>query len=452
MTSKTVTWSYALAPDVEVRPANGGALLRTVTSQIWIEAANGELEVLELLGGNGGTAAEIQSRLRPTDTDPDAETRCAALLFRLDRLGLLARCLSSSERRLASCVPLRPPPDALPERPPKGPLRLSRGALARAERGVVSLEAPGSWARMTIPDRDLLPLLHDLAIGRPAVELAAAVPALSENAVLAVLALMSWCDLLERVDHESWPTHDLLFHARTRAGYARVLLGKTSSGKETARQLVPSATTDGARRLALAPPDLPRLLAEDPPFALVSERRCSTRRHGSVPLTAGQLSEFLFRTLYERGGRRPYPSGGACYPLNAYLAVHCCLDVAPGLYAYDPARHELITIGEPGPGLDRLLADAAGAANVAVPPQILLVLAAQYMRTQRVYGDLSYSLILKEVGAVFQAAMMAAAAMGLSTCPLGCGNALLFSELAGVNPLTETSVGELMVGSPDDNV
>ena len=108
--------------------------------------------------------------------------------------------------------------------------------------------------------------------------------------------------------------------------------------------------------------------------------------------------------------------------------------MAPGLYAYDPTLHELITVGEPGPGLDRLLADAAAAANVEAPPQILLVLAARYARTQRVYGDLSYSLILKEVGAVFQAAMMAAAAMGLGTCPLGCGNSLLFSELIGVNP------------------
>jgi SagB-type dehydrogenase family enzyme len=452
MTSKTVFWSYALAPDVEVRPDNGGALLRTATTQAWVEAAAGELEMLEALAGNGGSEAQLQSHLRLSDTDLDAETRCAALLFRLDRLGLLARCLSSSQRRLISCIPLRSPPDSRPERPPEGPLRLSRGALARADAGVVSLEAPGSWARMTIHDRDLLPLLHDLAAGRPAGELAAAVPTLSETAVFAALALMSWCGLLDRGDHEGWSTHDLLFHARTRAGYARVLLGKTYLGEETAAQLAPSVTTDGARRLALEPPDLPRLLAEDPPFALVSERRQSTRRQGSVPLTSGQLSEFLFRTLHERGGRRPYPSGGACYPLKAYLAVHRCLGAAPGLYAYDPALHELITIGAPGSGLDRLFADAAGAANVAVPPQILLVLAAQYVRTQRVYGDLSYSLILKEVGGVFQAAMLAAAAMGLSTCPLGCGNALLFSELVGVNPLTESSVGELMVGSLEKSV
>ena len=132
--------------------------------------------------------------------------------------------------------------------------------------------------------------------------------------------------------------------------------------------------------------------------------------------------------------------------------MHRCLGVAPGLYAYDPILHEILTISERGPGFDRLLADAAGAANVEEPPHILLVLAAQYARTQRVYGDLSYNLILKEVGAVFQVAMMAAAAMGLSTCPLGGGNSLLFSDLVGLNPLTETSVGELMVGSLVDTV
>jgi hypothetical protein len=30
---------------------------------------------------------------------------------------------------------------------------------------------------------------------------------------------------------------------------------------------------------------------------------------------------------------------------------------------------------------------------------------------------------------------------------LGCGNSLLFSELVGIDPLIESSVGELMLGS-----
>jgi SagB-type dehydrogenase family enzyme len=302
---------------------------------------------------------------------------------------------------------------------------------------------------MMIHDRDLLPLLHDLAIGKSADEIATAVPTLSAQAILAVLALMDWCGLLDCGHHEGWAAHDLLFHARTRAGYARVLRGKTAVGRAEGAPLAPNDTIQGTRRIPLEKPDLRRLLADDPPYALVAERRQSIRRQGSTLPTSAQLSEFLFRTLHQRDGRRPYPSGGACYPLKAYVAVHRCLGIAPGLYAYDPASHELIIVGGPGPGFERLLADAAGAAGVELPPQVLIVLAARYISTQRVYPDISYSLILKEVGAVFQAAMMAAAAMGLGACPLGCGNALLFSQLVDVDPLIESSVGELMLGSID---
>jgi len=449
MTLTAVLWTYALVPDVEVEPAHQGVLLRTATSQAWVGSA-GELKVLKLLEGSGSSEAQIHSHLQLSDPDCSAETQCAALFFRLDRLGLLARGLNSSGRRLASCIPLRPPPEALPERAPEGLLRLSPRALARAEANAVSIEVPGRWARMTIHDRDLLPLLHDLAVGRQAVDVAAAAVSHSENVILALLALMGWCGLLDHEDHEGWSTHDLLFHTRTRKGYSRVLLGKAYREGPTA-PLAASETISGSRRLPLKPPDLTRLLTEDPSYAWVSERRKSVRRQGFAPLTLGQLSEFLFRTLHEREGRRPYPSGGACYPLRAYLAVHSCLGVAPGLYLYDPALHELITVGEPGHGFNKLLGDAADAANVKRPPQILLLLAAHYGRTQRVYKDLSYSLILKEVGAVFQVAMMAAAAMGLSTCPLGCGNSLLFSQLVDVDPLVESSVGELMLGSPEEH-
>jgi SagB-type dehydrogenase family enzyme len=448
MTSEAVQWTYALPPDVRVEPSHGGAFLLTAANKMWVEPT--EFEVIKRLTAGGNSETELQQGLQLIASDPNGTIRCAALLFRLDRAGLLARSLISSGRRLASCVPLREPPGPLPQSPPEAPVRLSPYALARAEANAVSLEVPGSWARMTLHDRHLLPLLYDLSVRRQTSELATAAAGHSAEAILALLALMSWCDLLECGDH-GWSAHDLLFHTSTRAGYARVLRGKIDVGSDEGAQAAPSATVHGMHRIPLERPDLHRLLAEDPPHALVSEQRQSIRRQGSVPPTSAQLSEFLFRTLHERDGRRPYPSGGACYPLKAYVAVHRCLGIAPGLYAYDPTSHELVAVVKPGPGFERLLADAAGAAGAELPPQILIVLAAQYVRTQRIYPDIGYSLILKEVGAVFQAAMMAAAAMGLSTCPLGCGNALLFSELVGVNPLIEGSVGELMLGSLDEN-
>jgi oxazoline/thiazoline dehydrogenase len=445
VTSEPLLWTYGLPPDVKVEPSLGGAFLRTPGNRMWIEPA--DVDVIKHLAGAGASEAQLQHGLQSTESHTDVTIRCAALLFRLDRAGFLARSLVSCGRRLASCVPLRAPARPEPQFPPELPVRLSQYAVARAEANAVCLEVPGSWARMTIHERDLLPLLHDLAIGKSVDELERAVPTVSGKAVSALLALMSWCDLFDRSADEAWSPHDLLFHARTRAGYARGLRGKTDAPRDQDIHPAPGASADGIERIPLARPDLPRLLAEDPPYALVSERRRSVRRQGSTPPTSAQLSEFLFRTLHQRGGRRPYPSGGACYPLKSYVAVHRCLGIAPGLYAYDPVSHELITVSEPGPGFERLLAEAAGAAAVDLPPQILVVLAAQYVRMHRIYPDIGYGLILKEVGAVFQAAMMAAAAMGLSTCPLGCGNALLFSELVGVSPLIESSVGELMLGS-----
>ncbi len=429
-------WTYALATDVKVSRNDCGAVLRTAISETAIAGAD-ELRAIELLAGAGASETQIQSHL--------GDTQCAALLYRLDRLALLARNLNSRGRRLASCEPRRPPTRALPEGPPPGPFRLSRLALARAEEGTICLEAPGSWARMRFHDRDLLPLLQDLAAGfaHPEASAEGGHPA---EAILAVLAMMSWCELLDKSDREGWSSHDLLFHAGTRRGYGRARLGKIEPESERADGPVPSETGKG-QRVALERPNLARLLADDPPFALVSERRRSVRRHGSAALTSGQLSEFLFRTLRDREGWRPYPSGGALYSLEAYLAAHRCRGLARGLYAYNPAMHELSLVAEAGPGLDGLLVAAADAADVDEPPQVLLLLAARFARGQRAYGDLSYSLVLKEVGAVFQAAMMAAAAMGLGVCPLGCGDLVLFSDLIGESPYVATSVGELMLGS-----
>jgi SagB-type dehydrogenase family enzyme len=446
MTSEAVLWTYTLAPDVKVQPSNGGAFLLTAAIQMWIESA--EFEVIKRLMGAGNSEAQLKQGMQSIKSDPNGTRRCAALLFRLDHAGLLARSLTSYGHRLASCVPLRAPPGPPPQSPPEVSVRLSRYAVAQAETNAVSLEVPGSWARLIMHDRHLLPLLYDLSIRRRTSELTNAVPGCSEKAIVALLGLMGWCDLLERGDLEEWSTHDLLFHACTRAGYRHGLRGKIEG--DARAPPVPRATTRGMHRIPLEQPHLRRLLAEDPPYALVCERRKSIRRQGSMPLTSGQLSEFLFRTVHQRDGRRPYPSGGACYPLKTYVAVDRCRGIARSLYAYDAVSHELIMVGEPGPDFERVLADAASAAAVEVPPQILIVLAAQFLRARQVYPDISYSLILKEVGAVFQVTMMAAAAMGLATCPLGCGNSLLFSQLVGVDPLVESSVGELMLGSLEE--
>jgi oxazoline/thiazoline dehydrogenase len=444
MTADRPDWAYALAPDVLIEPDNTGVVLRTATNHFYVEDSGYSL-LVNVLKGDGSTAAQLAAALQRARLDA-ATTSWEALLFRLDRHGLLLRRLVDRGRNLLSCVPHRPPPPQPPKRISDRVLSLAPEAIARAEGGEICLEVPGAWARIILHDRMMLPLLHDLAIGRSARQIAAAATTSGPETIFEALSIMDHCGLLGRGGHDGWSAHDLLFHVRTRRGYARALLGKTAANDSRA-----TATPDTVIRqgppLMLRPPVLAQLLANDPPYALVSERRRSIRRQGSRPLTSDQLSEFLFRTLHERSGRRPYPSGGSCYPLRAYLAVDRCIGLAPGLYAYDPQLHALAAIGEAGSGADQLLTDAAGTAGVTDRPQILLVLAARYQTTRHVYGDLSYSLILKEVGAVFQAAMMASAAMGIGSCALGCGDSIEFSGLLGLDPRVETSVGELILGS-----
>jgi hypothetical protein len=118
MTSKAVLWTYPLALDLEIDPRDGGAILRTANNQTWIEGAD-EMRVIELLAGVGSSEARSAVRLKIAGSDSGGETRCVALLLRLDHLELLARNLSSRRRLLASCVPMRP--KACRSAHPRGP-------------------------------------------------------------------------------------------------------------------------------------------------------------------------------------------------------------------------------------------------------------------------------------------------------------------------------------------
>jgi hypothetical protein len=338
MTADTPDWAYALAPDVLIEPDNTGVVLRTATNHFYLEDS-GYSVLVNVLTGDGSTAAQLAAALQRARLDA-ATTPWEALLFRLDRHGLLLRRLRERGRNLLSCVPHRPPPSQPPKTISDRVLSLAPEAIARPEGGEICLEVPGAWARIILHDRMMLPLLHDLAIGCSARQIAAAATASGPETIFEALSIMDRCGLLGCGGHDGWSAHDLLFHVRTRRGYARALLGKTAPN-ESGATATPDTVIRQGPALILRPPELAQLLANDPPYALVSERRRSIRRQGSRPLTSDQLSEFLFRTLHERSGRRPYPSGGSSYPLRAYLAVDRCIGLTPGLYAYDPQLHAL---------------------------------------------------------------------------------------------------------------
>ncbi|MEP2031510.1 MAG: SagB family peptide dehydrogenase [Paracoccaceae bacterium] len=444
-----IVLTFSLLPGLDVSGSGKEAFVSVAQSS---HKMGGPLEyrILTRLANGRCTEAQLVALPDLKATGVQAVECCAALLFKLDQLGFLVRTVNEGARVLISSVPNRAHLMRHPELSLTGPLRLSPFAMLQEHMGEMSLEAPGGWARVTLHDRDLFPILHDLAAGRTVEEITEGFATCSVGAIEAVLEMMNSCNLLD-VPDGAWPRHDMLLHTHTRDGYRRGHLGKTSGGRVvTLDQSGPVMQADEVNTIALDLPHEQQLRNIDPSFAEVSARRRSVRNQGVVPIGFGQLSEFLFRTFFESDGHRPYPSGGGCHPLTPYLVVDRCAGLAAGVYAYDPVHHLLRMVAETENRNQRLLDEAAGRAVITASPQVLVILAARFDCVQDMYGSLSYSLILKEVGAVFQMAMLSGAAMRLAVCPLGSGDSVMFSEMVGVDPLHMTSVGEFILGSRED--
>ena len=118
-------------------------------------------------------------------------------------------------------------------------------------------------------------------------------------------------------------------------------------------------------------------------FRPLRARRSSRVYDDRQPITIAQLARLLdgaARIIAHRklgGGdgeppldvaARPYPSGGASYELELYLAVHKCDGLPRGFYHYDADRHALVAIGATDRQLDALLQDGQYAMGAPAPP------------------------------------------------------------------------------------
>src|SRR5262249_21367386 len=124
---------------------------------------------------------------------------------------------------------------------------------------------------------------------------------------------------------------------------------------------------------------------------------------------------------------RPYPSGGASYELELYLAVNACEGLARGFYHYDAGAHALTAIDVRPQDLQSLLTGAAAAMAAAAPPQILITIAARFGRVSWKYSSLAYSLVLKDCGVLLQTLYLTATDLGLGGCAIGSMNIDLFA-------------------------
>ncbi len=260
---------------------------------------------------------------------------------------------------------------------------------------------------------------------------------------------------------KSWEFHDLLFHSKTRDGRSLGRLGGSSRFTIKPHPEEPS-TQPLPGDILLPSIDIPKVIAVDPPFGVVLEKRTSIRAWDGPELPVAKLAELLARVMHliprsdeilgkiiERSGRT-YPSGGGLYEIDIVVFASRVAGLAPGAYIYRQGSHSLGALTGSLEHQEKVIFGASEATGGGISrPQVLLVLAARYPDIATKYEGIAYSLMLKHVGVMMATIQYSATAMDLGSVPLGTGDSDAFALATGLDYYTHGSIGEIAISPLD---
>jgi SagB-type dehydrogenase family enzyme len=141
------------------------------------------------------------------------------------------------------------------------------------------------------------------------------------------------------------------------------------------------------------------------------------------------------------------------YSLEVYPVIGAgAVDSVPaGLYRYRPDLHVLEVLTTESVACEPFMVAAADAIGNDPPPVVLVISSRIACQSEAYYG-IAYSLVLKEVGGLFQTLYLVCEYLGLTSCALGGGSPdSLLAGLSGAGPLDNPVVGEFAVG-PGESV
>jgi SagB-type dehydrogenase family enzyme len=434
------------------------------------------------LGKFSAEAAERAKRLHvglPLSTfasgNRETDREVLVLVRRLAGRGLIEYRLGRA--RNEDLVVIEPQvPDYWPRLPQLGDadtLVLSRFAYMRRRANEMVLESPRAGALFKICDPRIAGALALMVTPQQIKQFRRQ----KDFPGLGLFALLIDCQILFKIDATGnglrpaegddalvlWDFHDLLFHARSTEGRHANPLGGAYPYADTIAPLPavrppwPGTKID-LRELSSAAVDAP-----SPTAKLLRERHSTRDFDNQRPIMLAELARFLdgtarvqseFKAPLDHGGGgpelsytvRPYPSGGASYELELYLAVDTCEGLPRGFYHYDAGAHALVPIETRGNQLDALLKGAEFAMGVSAAPQILITIAARFGRVSWKYSSIAYALILKDVGALMQTFYVMATDKGLGGCAIGTNNIDLFAKMTGLQFHVEGPVGQFALG------
>ena len=409
-------------------------------------------------------------------SDADKENEIHEIVRRLARCGLLEYRLARA-RRGKDLVIIEPQVrDYTPRIPALGGndvLVLSRFAYIR-RRGIdLVLESPRAGALFRLCD----------------VDIAATIAGLSEPQTMRqlcrkrgfpgseLLALLVDCQILFALDRNRdkglrssegdgglvlWDFHDLLFHTRSTTGRHANPSGGVAAYSHLVDPLPAVRPRWPGRAIDMRQLVTPQSRAASPVAELLRRRHSTRSFDAQHPITLEELSRFLDGTariqsrerlksddddepVYEVAAR-PYPSGGASYELEVYLAVDRCEGLERGFYHYDADGHVLVPIGVSAQLLEAMLVGAQHHIGAPAVPQVLITISARFGRVSWKYSALAYSLILKNVGVLMQTFYLMATDMELGACAIGSTDIDLFAKMTGIEFHVEGSVGQVAIG------
>jgi SagB-type dehydrogenase family enzyme len=478
MTTETLGTALELGPVLNIRLRSDAVLCETpgTVGGLQLSSAHGTTmlppmpagvrEALRALARSEVTEAELAALV----TEMDGERgllRLHLAIQQFDRAGLLEHAISEGGVTMARLRPVGRGPATLTRPAPGTVAKLSRFAVLRAVDGVLGAREPRSHLALDLAGPGVL--AAGLLAGWTDLD-SLAVPGVSPHSVKGLISMFASAGLLvtggpgddpetEDPARAMWSPEDLWVHAHARGTRLSSGYGGSYRFKERFPPLPAVPRQHGGTRIVLPRPDLEEIEAKDPSFTKVLESRRSVRTHDNAsPITAAQLGELLFRALRHRrppqqGGDgqqfcdRPYPSAGGSGELEVYPLVTACEGMEPGLWHYESDGHALRQVAEPGPGTAALIDVARSAGLMNADPQVVLIVAARFGRIGWKYESIAYSLILKDVGVLYQTVYLVAAAMGLAACGLGGGDAVDFAAASGLDYFREGSVGEILLGS-----
>ncbi len=467
--SQTYVLSFAEGVTIDRPSANRAVIQTPLTNRAYSfgSLSPGLRKVIDALSSAGATEDELTGLIE----ELDGVTGLAPLYYYLLTFAecrILSYTISYGDRRLATLAPssifFRFSPAPVD---PHSKYTLSRFAYIHREQEDLILESPLAHGKITLLSWEGAAVAVELAKAQTVGSLCGLLPGVSRETVSLLLEMLLGACFVSELNPEEpytgesevltqWDFHDLLFHARSRLGRHANPYGGTYRFRNKIRPLPAVKQFYADEIIDLYRPDMSLLERDDIPFARVLEGRRSIREYGERLVTARELGEFLYRsarikelrmTDLQDVSKRPYPGGGAIYELELYLNLRCCASIPPGLYHYCPKDHRLEKICGLTEAVDALLRNAALSAGLAETPHILITIAARFQRLSWKYESMAYSVLLKNVGVLYQTMYLVATAMDLAPCALGGGDSDLFARAAGLDYYAETSVGEFLLGS-----